>query len=173
MDIRLPAHQIDAVRRCFTHQHMDEQFYALVETLLWRNEAISQHVIGRGPPGTGPNTNQLTLATLAYLDLDVSNGGLTQFFWNHGGWLDHVVPSLQAVGLGGLARAFDRATADLLAEVGTFIEFQKQGTLEAYAECASAFDFGEFDSAFWRQGKEVYAKGVVFVSEHLTDFVAP
>ena len=92
METRLPAHEMDAVRRCFEHKRPDERFYALSETLLWRNEAVATRLdaaIAREMvPEDELNDSQLTLETVALLDLEVPNGGLLQFFWNRPAWAD-------------------------------------------------------------------------------------
>jgi hypothetical protein len=176
MDTRLPAHEIDAVRRCFERKHSDGRFYALAETLLWRNKGVANRLdtaIARGVvPEDELNQSQLTLETVALLDLEVPNGGLLQFFWNRPAWADRVAVSLRSVGLPALADAFERATAELMSRVGTYSEFRKRDSLQAYSECASEFSFEEFDSAYLEHGQQVYAKTIEFVSQHLGDFVA-
>jgi hypothetical protein len=123
-----------------------------------------------GPSGE-PNASQAVLATIAMLDLQVSNGGLLQFFWNCPGWVDHVPESFRAMGLPTLGDAFERSTAELVARIGTYSEFRKRNSLQAYSECAGEFNFEEFDSAFYRHKDQVYAKSIAFVAEHLADFV--
>jgi hypothetical protein len=92
MDTRLPAHEIDTVRRWFECKHADERFYALAETLLWRNDAAANRLNVASAHGMVPedelNDSQLTLETVALLDLEVPNGGLLQFFWNRPAWAD-------------------------------------------------------------------------------------
>jgi Domain of unknown function (DUF4375) len=176
MDTRLPAREIDAVRRCFERKHLDERFYALAEILLWRNDAMASRLdaaIARGiVPEDKLNDSQLTLETVALLDLEVPNGGLMQFFWNCPAWADRVPVSLRSIGLPALAEAFERSTAELISRVGTFSQFRKRNTLQAYSECAGEFSFDEFDSAYLEHGEQVYAKTIEFVSRHLGDFVA-
>jgi hypothetical protein len=176
MDTRLPAHEIDAVRRCFEHKRPDERFYALSETLLWRNEAVATRLdaaIAREMvPEDELNDSQLTLETVALLDLEVPNGGLLQFFWNRPAWADRVPVSLRSIGLPALADAFERSTVELISRVGTYSEFRKRDSLQAYSECASEFSFDEFDSAYHEHGEQVYAKTIEFVLQHLGDFVA-
>jgi hypothetical protein len=176
METRLPAHEMDAVRRCFERKHPDERVYALAETLLWRNEAVARSLdaaIARGMiPQDELNDSQLTLETVALLDLEVPNGGLLQFFWNRPAWADHVPVSLRSIGLPALAVAFESSTADLISRVGTYSEFRKRGSLQAYSDCASEFSFDEFDSAYHEHGDQVYAKTIEFVSQRLGDFIA-
>lgn len=175
METRLPAAKMDAVRLCFEHKHPDERFYALAETLLWRNEVVAgilEAVIARGMLTEGElNDSQLALETLALLDLEVPNGGLLQFFWNRPAWVDRVPTSLRLIGLPVLANAFERSTAELISRVGTYSEFRKRDSLKAYAECAREFSFDVFDSAYHDHGERVYDKTVEFVSQHLADFV--
>ncbi len=176
METRLPTTELDAVRQCFHRKHLDESFYALVEKLLWRNEAVASCLDAGIAQGTIPegelNNSQLTLETVALLDLEVPNGGLLQFFWNRPAWVDRVPVSLQSIGLPALADAFERSTAKLSSQVGTYSEFRKRDSLQAYSECASEFSFDEFDSAYSDCGEQVYAKTIDFVSAHLGDFVA-
>src|SRR5262249_10223292 len=103
--------------------------------------------------------------------LEVPNGGLLQFFWNRPEWVDQVPASLRLIGLSTLANVFEHSTAELFSRVGSYVEFRKRGSLQAYSECAKEFSFDEFDSAFYDQEEHVYAKTIEFVSEHLGDFV--
>jgi Domain of unknown function (DUF4375) len=160
---------MDAVRRCFSHKHADEQFYALAETLLWKNQKLSL-LITNGP-SDWINESQRVFATVAKLDLQVPNGGLMQFFWNCPEWVDDVPTSLRSIDMRELASVFERSTAELVAQIGTYSAFRKKDSLEAFSECASKFDFGEFDSAYFHYGDQVYAKSIAFVSEHLADYV--
>jgi hypothetical protein len=175
METRLPTTELDAVRNCFHRNRLDESFYALVEMLLWRNEAVASRLdagINRGIiPEDELNGSQLTLETVALLDLEVRNGGLLQFFWNRFAWGDRVPASLRSIGLPALADAFERSTAELISRVGTYSEFRKRNSLQAYSECASEFSFDEFDSAYYDHGEQVYAKAIEFVSQRLGDFV--
>jgi len=176
MDTRLPAREIDSVRRCFEHTHLDEQFYALAKTLLWRNEAVASRLeaaIARGVvPEVELHESQLTLETVALLDLEVPNGGLLQFLWNRPAWADWVPVSLRSIGLPALAKAFEHSMAEFISRFGTYSEFRKKDSLRAYSECASEFSFEEFDSAYFEYGEQVYAKTIAFVSQSLGDFVA-
>jgi hypothetical protein len=176
METRLPNSELDAVCSCFNRRHLDESFYALAEKLLWRNEAVASHLDAGIAQGIIPenelNDSQLLLETIALLDLEVPNGGLLQFFWNRAVWADRVPASLRAIGLPGLADAFERSTAELIARVGTYSEFRKRDSLAAYSECASEFSFDEFDSAYCDHAEQVYEKTIQFVSQHLVDFVA-
>jgi hypothetical protein len=176
METRLPITELEAVRNCFHRKHLDESFYALVEMLLWRNEAVASRLdagINRGIiPEDELNDSQLTLETVALLDLEVPNGGLLQFFWNRSAWADRVPASLRSIGMPALADAFERCTAELISRVGSYSEFRKRNSLQAYSECASEFSFDEFDSAYHDRGEEVYAKAIEFVSQRLGDFVA-
>jgi hypothetical protein len=118
------------------------------------------------------NDSQLTLETVALLDLEVPNGGLLQFYWNRPEWVDRVPASLRSIGLPALADVFERSTAELISRVGTYSEFRKGDSLQAYSECASEFSFDEFDSAYYDHREQVYAKTLEFVSQNLGDFVA-
>jgi hypothetical protein len=175
METRLLAHEIDAVHRCFDRKHPAERFYALAETLLWRNQAAaSRHdaTIARGMvPEHELNDSKLTLETLALLDLEVPNGGLLQFFWNRPAFADRMPVSLRSIGLAVLPDVFERSTAELISRVGTYSEFRKRDSLKAYSECASEFSFDEFDSAYHEHREQLYAKTIEFVSQHLSDFV--
>jgi hypothetical protein len=175
METRLPANKMDAVLRCFERKHADERFYALAETLLWRNDAVARSLDAAIAGGLVPedelNDSQLTLETVALLDLEVPNGGLLQFFWNRPAWADRVPASLRSIGLPALADAFERSTAELISRVGAYAQFRKRDSLRAYSECASGFSFDEFDSSYCEHGEQVYAKTIEFVSQHLGDFV--
>src|SRR6516164_4462592 len=133
METRLPAHQIDSVRRCFERKHPDERFYALAETLLWRNDSVARTLdaaIARGMvPKNELNDSQLTLETVALLDLEVPNSGLLQFFWNRPAWADRVPTSLRSIGLPTLADVFERSTTELISRVGTYSQFRKGDSL--------------------------------------------
>src|SRR6476620_9676282 len=112
METRFPANAMDTVRQCFERKHPDERFFALAESLLWRNEVVAgilDAAIARGIlPEDELNESQLTLETVALFDLEVPNGGLLQFFWNRPSWADRVPASLRLIGLSGLAGAFER-----------------------------------------------------------------
>jgi hypothetical protein len=148
----------------------------LVEKLIWRNDAAASRLDAAIAQGTIPegqlNDSQLTLETVALLDLEVPNGGLLQFFWNRPQWVDRVPASLRSIGLLALADAFERSTAELISRVGTYKEFRKRDSLQAYSECASEFSFDEFDSAYYHQGEQVFAKTLEFISKHMRDFVS-
>jgi hypothetical protein len=176
METRLPATELAAVRGCFHHKHLIDSFYALAEKLLWRNQAVASRLDAGIAQGVVPedelNNSQLTLETIALLSLEVPNGGLLQFFWNRPAWVDRVPASLRSIGLPALADAFERSTAELISRIGSYSEFRKRDSLQAYSKCASEFSFDEFDSAYFDQEEQVYAKTIEFVSQHLGDFVA-
>ncbi len=176
METRLPATDLEAVRSCFHRKDLIESFYALTEKLLWRNEPVAKILDAAIAGGIVPedlNDSQLTLETVAILTLEVPNGGLLQFFWNRPAWVERVPASLRLIGLPALADEFDRSTTELFSRVGTYAEFRKRDSLEAFSECASEFSFDEFDSAFYDQEEQVYVKAIEFVSQHLGDFVVP
>jgi Domain of unknown function (DUF4375) len=176
METRLPATELEAVRSCFHRKQLIDRFYALTEKLLWRNEAVAKcldaTIAGGIVPEDELNDGQLTLETIALLSLEVPNGGLLQFFWNRPAWVDRVPASLRSIGLPTLAEAFERSTAELISRVGTYSEFRKRDSLQAYSECAGEFSFDEFDSAYHEHEEQIYAKTIEFVSQHLGDFVA-
>jgi len=62
--------------------------------------------------------------------------------------------------------------SDLIAQIGSFAEFRKRDSLEAYSECAGEFSFDEFDSALFEKEDELQSNCIAFVSKHLADFVA-
>lgn len=175
METRLPATEVHAVRCCFHRKQLIDSFYALVEKLLWRNEVAAKcldaAIAGEKLPEE-LNESQLTLETVALLSLEVPNGGLLQFFWNRPAWVERVPASHRSVGLPALANAFDRSTAALIARIGTYSEYRKRGSLQAYSDCASEFSFDEFDSAYDDHEQDVYAKTIEFVSQRLGDYVA-
>ena len=152
METRLLAIEIEAVRSCFHRKQPIDCFYALTEKLLWRNEPVAKCLDAAIAGGivleNTLNDAQLTLETIALISLEVPNGGLLQFFWNRPAWTERVPESLRSVGLPALAEAFERSTAELISRVGTYSEFRKRDSLEAYSECASEFSFDEFDSAY-------------------------
>jgi hypothetical protein len=175
METRLPSTESDAVRDCFRRKHLDSRFYALVEMLLWQNAAVASRLDACITQGIVPenelNNSQLTLETIALLDLEVPNGGLLQFFWNRPEWSERVPGSLRSIGLPVLADVFDESTADLIKQFGTYSEFRKRDSLQAFSECANEFCFEEFDTAYHTHEDKLYAKAIEFVSEHLGDFI--
>jgi hypothetical protein len=175
LETRLPATELPAVRSCFHRKHLIDSFYALTERLLWRNDVVAKCLDAAIACGIVPeelNDSQRTLETIALLSLEVPNGGLLQFFWNRPAWVERVPASLRSVGLPALADAFERSTVELISQVGTYSEFRKRDSLQAYSECASEFSFDEFDSAYYDHEEQVYAKTIEFVSQRLGDFVA-
>lgn len=175
MDTRLPAGQSECVRSCFHKKEEIEKFYALVETLLWKNETAAKCLDAaktrRAIPEGELNDSQLAIETIALLSLEVPNGGLLQFFWNRPEWVERASMSLRSIGLPALAECFERCTAELVDRFGTFSDYRKRDSLRAYAECAGEFTFDEFDSAFWNIEEDVYTKAIEFVSHRLDDFV--
>jgi Domain of unknown function (DUF4375) len=135
-------------------------------------KCLDAAIAGGIVPENELNDAQLTLETIALICLEVPNGGLLQFFWNRPAWTARVPESLSSVGLPALAEAFERSTAELISRVGTYSEFRKRDSLQAYSECVSEFNFDEFDSAYYDQEEEVYAKAIEYVSQRLGDFVA-
>ena len=175
METRLPATELEAVRSCFHRKELIDSFYALTEKLLWRNDPVAKCLDAAIAGGIVPeelNDSQLTLETVALLSLEVPNGGLLQFFWNRPAWVERVPASLRLIGLPVLADVFDSSTGELFSRVGTYSEFRKRDSLQAYSECAGEFSFDEFDSAYYDHEEQVYAKTIEFVSQHLGDFVA-
>ncbi len=176
MDTRLPAEQRERVDKCFDGEGGIKVFFDLVTTLIWKNKAAAKcletadtrHVI----PEKELNDSQLTLETVALLGLEIPNGGLLQFFWNHPMWAERAPTSLRSIALPSLAECFERCTAELFVRFGTYSEYRKRDSLKAYSECAAEFSFDEFDNAFYDQEEEVYAKTIEFVLHHLDDFVA-
>lgn len=172
METRLPSSEIGSVHRALRRKEVWEQFYALADVLLWRNEAVSDLLDPTNGPTEQPNICQIAFATLAMLDMQVMNGGLLQFIGNCPGWLDHVPPSLRSVGFPMLANLFEHSMSDMIGQIDAFAEFRKRHSLEDYAECAGEFNFREFESAYFRQEGDIQVKSVAFVSERLSDFVA-
>ncbi len=135
-------------------------------------KCLDEAITGGIVPENALNEAQLTLETIALISLEVPNGGLLPFFWNRPAWTERVPESLRSVGLPALAESFDRSTAELISQVGTYSEFRNKDSLQAYSECASEFSFDEFDSAYYDHEEEVYAKTIEYVSLRLGDFVA-
>lgn len=186
MDTRLPAKKIATVKRCFEHKHADERFYALADELLWKNAAAVKFLesdralmVSIQPPDLGSffslpmdfYISQLAFGTLVNLDIQVPNGGLLQFFWNCPRLVDHTPGALRLMDLTELAEAFERSTAGLMAQIGTYSEFRIRNSLEAYSQCAGEFSFEDFDSAYFKCGEQVYAKTTEYISDHLAEFV--
>jgi hypothetical protein len=117
------------------------------------------------------NASQRAFAALAILDMEISNGGLSQFLWNCPGWVDVVPTALQQVSLIELATAFERAVGDLVARIGEYTEYRKRDSLEAYVDAVSEFSFDEFDSMYDELAEEIRKRSVAFVSQDLVKFV--
>ena len=135
-----------------------ERFDEVVRLLLVEHPPARPALDGP-PPGGALTQGQETLASLAVLDHQVENGGLLQLFWNCPGRLEHVVPSLRALGLDGLARDLDRAVAQVN---GKFEPFERLRTGDdaggGFAEAAEQFDFEWFDDKYlgrYERGKLV------------------
>lgn len=176
MDTRLAADMFNADKLLDRRRSPCEQFYKLVETLLWRNQAVAGLIEQNDRanfPFEGLTDEQRVLETIAKLDLNVANGGLDQFFWNCPIWADQIADSLRKIGLVSLAESFERSFVEWVAQIGPFIEFRKRDSLQAFSDCAGEFNFGNFDSEYWQNEEELYSKSVAYVMDHLEGFIAP
>lgn len=79
METRLPRSEIAQVHRALQRKH--DRFEALVEALLWRNQAVADQLDSADGPTGHPNSSQVALATVALLDMEVMSGGLLQFIF--------------------------------------------------------------------------------------------
>ena len=162
---------MNIVHRCFEYELLYEQFSALANTLLCRNDALSGHLNWIEGPTEEPSDGQLTLAAIALLDLEVPNSGLLQFFWNCPGWVDEAPLSLRTLGFQSLADVLEHSIEDLVSDFGTYTVFRKRNTLEAYSECAAVYSFAEFDSAYYSQSEQIHTAAIAFVRGRMADFV--
>ena len=160
------------VRRCFKRRQLFDQFYGLAEVLLWRNHAFMELTDPSMGPYEGPFESQVAFATIAGLDLQVSNGGLLQYFWNCPGWVDYASDALRAIDLPALADCFDNSLAEMVSRIPEYRKFQERGSLQAFSDCAREFSFNEFDSAYYKHKDQVYANTVAFVARNLSEFIA-
>jgi hypothetical protein len=174
----LPGGLLDELRR---QPDPHAQFVELADALIDQNPSVRQRLHATDGLGSGLTEPQRVFATLTRLDGEIMNGGLTQFFWNRPGWVEHVESALRAVGASELADAFVRALAQLAGNADSFIKQRKKDSIEAYLEADDDLDlewfedlyFGEFDRATGRWTGLVdglYTATVAYVLAHLDSF---
>lgn len=175
IDTRLPSSQMEAFQKCLNKKVLMDRFYEVCAILLWSNEPLAQELHhwsnGEEIHEDRLNPSQKTLATIALLEMEVANGGLLQFLWNHPSLIKETPKTFHRLDLKPLEEAYSQAITKFDANFKTFVQHKKQDSLEAYSECASELDFDEFESVFFAQQDQLYTIALEFVTQNLHHFV--
>lgn len=166
-----PATLDDAIEKCFGTESLSSRFMELGELLLYRNPAAKRIVESLDPALDRLTRDQLVLATLYELDLEVQNGGLSQFLWNRPAWVSHAPAALDAIGCVTLADVLRRDVQRVIEQCGSVEAYSAGNSLEDYSEQAEAMEFDEFESAYYSCDDERYARVIGYVREHLDGFI--
>jgi hypothetical protein len=159
-------------------------FSGYCEKLLYKNEKLLeflQQFVGRKDD---PECwNQLThgqriLYSLAALDGQVKNGGITQFFWNCPDLIFPASDALAALSYSELSVAYDKALESLIGKKGTWLDLRKKSSSNPanswgpFQATYDLLDLNWFDGAYFEQyGPTLINLLVSFVSENKVEFI--
>lgn len=149
VDTRLPELNRAALEQIKAIPDPYDRFHHLIGALVYSNPKVQERLDSTAGPEPGLTEGQTALATLVQFDNQILNGGLTQFFWNRPGWVEHVEPALLLVGMEDLAKVFCKALEELAGGVEDFAERRAKDTIEAYLEAAEDLDFDWFDDEYF------------------------
>jgi hypothetical protein len=161
-------------------------FAGYCERLLDKNEKLQEllhQFVGRfDRPDcwTCLTQGQRILYSLAALDGQVKNGGITQFFWNYP---DLIVPAsgaLVALGYSDLLAAFEKALESLIGKKEAWLELRKQSSSdpasfwEPFQASYNLLELTWFDDAYFEEyGPTLTGLLVEYVKEHKREFIEP
>lgn len=111
------------------------------------------------------------------LDLEVFNGGLTQFFWNHPAIVVETGEALRAIGSGDVAAAYDKAVDKLIANKDRWVELHSEfdrepGEVQPFQASYAVLDLAWFDEVYADEyGAPLRASAVRYVDVHKEEFI--
>src|SRR5262245_47287395 len=159
-------------------------FSGYCEKLLYKNEKLRdqfQQFVGRKDD---PECwNQLTqgqriLYSLAALDGQVKNGGITQFFWNCPDLMFPASDALAALSYSELSVAYEKALESLIGKKDTWLHLRKQSNSDRadfwgpFQATYDLLDLTWFDDAYFEQyGPTLIDRLVKYVRENKAEFI--
>lgn len=161
-------------------------FSGYCERLLFKNEKLLdllQQFVGRkDDPACW---NQLTegqriLYSLAALDGQVKNGGITQFFWNCPDLIFPASDALAALRYSELSVAYEKALESLMGKKDTWLDLRKQSGSDPannWGPFQATYDLlglNWFDDAYFEgYGATLLEMLVKYVQENKAEFIEP
>lgn len=161
-------------------------FGGYCEKLLSKNEKLSEMLQRfRGRRDAPECWNRLTqgqriLYSLAALDGQVKNGGVTQFFWNCPDLIFLASDTLAALKYSELSVAYDKALESLLGKKDRWVELRNQSGKdsetfwEPFQATYDLLDLNWFDEAYFDQyGPALIDLLIKYVRENKAEFIEP
>ena len=159
-------------------------FIGYCEKLLYKNDrlmAMLKPFVGRldDPECWNKLTpGQRILYSLASLDGEVKNGGITQFFWNCTDLIFPANHALLALNYPELSAAFEKALEGLIGKKDKWVELRNQSggdpanLWEPFRATYELLDLGGFDDAYYEQfGTKLIDLLVKYVQAKKTEFI--
>jgi hypothetical protein len=159
-------------------------FSGYCEKLLYKNEKLVE-LLQRFAGGKDNLEcwNRLTqgqriLYSLAALDGQVKNGGITQFFWNCPDLIFPASDALAALNYSELSVAYEKALESLIGKKDAWLDLRKQSSAdsanfwEPFRATYDLLDLNWFDDAYFDQyGPTLIDVLVKYVREKKTEFI--
>lgn len=160
-------------------------FIGYCEKLLYKNEKLAellQQFVGRmdNPECWNRLTQgQRILYSLAALDGQVKNGGITQFFWNCPDLIFPASDAIASLNYSELSVAYEKALDTLVGNKDTWLDLRKQSSgdpanfWEPFQATYDLLDLTWFDDAYFEQyGPALIDLLVKYVRENRAEFIA-
>src|SRR5262245_19916936 len=161
-------------------------FIGYCDKLLHKNESLQQllqQFVGRldDPKCWNRLTQgQRILYSLAALDGQVKNGGITQFFWNCPDLILPASDALVALNYSELSVVYQKAVESLIGEKDTWLDLRKQASSDQasfwgpFQATYDLLDLNWFDDAYFEQyGPRLIDLLVKYVRENKSEFIEP
>lgn len=161
----LSAAEFDAIR-VEDDNPLDGYYEALIDT----NPRIPDTFLQKIPSTGELTTGQRLLMLLGAFDSQVSNGGITQFFWSCPESLFDVRDGIEALGCAELLQNYERALEALVGKKDRWLELREEVSRagdnprwESFEKTYELLDLGWFDDAYF--GKWGYNERGEFVQQ--------
>lgn len=159
-------------------------FSGYCEKLLFKNEKLQEFLqpfVGRLDDAEcwpSLTQGQRILYALAAMDGQVSNGGITQFFWNCPDLIFPASEALAAIQYSELSAAFEKALESLIGKRDRWLELRKQSSSdpsnfwEPFQATYDLLDLSWFDDAYFQDyGPRLIGLLVQHVRENNAEFI--
>jgi len=159
-------------------------FSGYCEKLLYNNEKLQEllrpHAGRLDDPGCWNHLTQgqRILYSLAALDGQVKNGGITQFFWNCPDLIFLASDSLAALNYSDLSVAYEKALESLIGKKDKWLNLRNQSRndpakfWERFQATYDLLDLNSFDDAYFEQyGPTLIDLLVKYIRENKAEFI--
>lgn len=160
-------------------------FIGYCEKLIYKNERLTQllkQFVGRldHPECWSHLTpGQRIIYSLAALDGQVKNGGITQFFWNCPDLIFAASDALASLSCNELSGSYENALKSLIANKSMWLDLRKQSSVELasfwepFQATYDLLDLNWFDDAYFKQyGPELIDLLITYIRENRGEFIA-